>query len=402
MAQFRYRALNKDGKVITGTHACLTVRELELLLEKLGLSVLSCREYRPLFRGFWQKKTVSRRDLINFCFYLEQMTGSGIALIDALSDLQLSLSPSYLSDVVGIVAAEIREGRGFSEALGGFPDIFSLSFISLINAGEKSGELNQVLKDLAGSLRWQDELITQTQKALTLPAFISAVVFAVVFFLMIYLVPQMVKFIIDMGHELPVYTQLLLMVSNFFVTYWYWILLAPVAVFLASRHILKRYPTARLAFDRHKLKVWLFGPILKKIIMARFANYLALLYNAGIPLIESLKITETIVDNSAVEQDLKNIRKMITEGAGIGLAFEMGEMFPPLVLSMIKMSEKTGDLGNGLKNAGYFYKRDVDNAVENLQRLIEPVMTVILGLIIGWVMMSVLGPIYDLIATMKI
>jgi type IV pilus assembly protein PilC len=401
MAQFRYRALNKDGKVIAGTHTCLTAQELELLLEKLNLSMLSCQEYRPLL-GMVRKKAIGRRDLINFCFYLEQMTRSGISLIDALTDLQLSLSPSYLSEVIGIIVSEIKEGRNFSEALGSFPDIFSVSFISLINAGEKSGELNHVLKDLAESLRWQDELISQTKKALALPAFIAVVVFAVVFFLMTYLVPQMVKFITSMGGELPLYTKILIMVSDFFVAYWYLILITPIAVFILSRQMLKRSPVAKLGFDRYKLKLWLFGPILEKIILARFANYLALLYNAGVPLIDSLKITETIVDNRAIEQALVNVKTMISEGAGIGLAFEMGQMFPHLVLSMLKMGEKTGDLGNALKNVSYFYKRDVDDAIENLQRLIEPTMTVILGLIIGWVMMSVLGPIYDLISTIKI
>lgn len=401
MAQFRYRALNKNGKVIAGTHTCLTAHELELLLEKLNLSMLSCQEYRPLL-GMVRKKAIGRRDLINFCFYLEQMTRSGISLIDALADLQLSLSPSYLSEVIGIIVAEIKEGRNFSEALGSFPDIFSPSFISLINAGEKSGEINHVLKDLAESLRWQDELISQTKKALALPAFIAVVVFAVVFFLMTYLVPQMVKFITSMGGELPLYTKILIMVSDFFVAYWYLILITPIAVFILSRQMLKRSPATKLGFDRYKLKLWLFGPILEKIILARFANYLALLYNAGVPLIDSLKITETIVDNRAIEQELVNVRTMISEGASIGLAFEMGQIFPHLVLSMLKMGEKTGDLGNALKNVSYFYKRDVDDAIENIQRLVEPAMTVILGLIIGWVMMSVLGPIYDLISTLKI
>jgi|CXWL01.1.fsa_nt_gi type IV pilus assembly protein PilC len=404
MAQFRYRALNKDGKVIAGTYTCLTAREVELMLEKLNLSVLSCQEYRPLL-GMVRKKAIGRRDLINFCFYLEQMTRSGISLIDALTDLQLSLAPSYLSEVISIIVAEIKEGRSFSETLGGFPDIFSSSFISLINAGEKSGELNHVLKDLAESLRWQDELISQTKKALTLPAFIGVVVFAVVFFLMTYLVPQMLKFITSMtavGHQLPLYTQLLIAVSDFFVAYWYLILITPVVVMLVFKQALKHNPAFKLMFDRYKLKFWLFGPILEKIILARFANYLALLYNAGLPLIESLKITEAIVANSAVEQELQIIRKMIAEGAGIGLAFEMRQMFPHLVLSMLKMGEKTGDLGNALKNVSYFYKRDVDDAIENIQSLIEPAMTLILGVIIGWVMMSVLGPIYDLISTIKI
>lgn len=401
MPQFRYRAIDKNGKVVTGTHGCQSSRELELLLEKLNLEILSSQEIQPML-GFLAKKTIGRRDLINFCFYLEQMTRSGISLVDALLDLQLSLAPSYMSEVIGILVADIREGRSFSEALSGFPDIFSPSFVSLILAGEKSGELNHVLKDLTDSLRWQDELIAATKKALALPAFIAVVVFAVVFFLMTYLVPQMVKFITSMGQALPMHTLILIAVSDFFVAYWPQILSMPVAFFLAAKAVLKYSPTARLRFDGYKLKLWLFGPIVEKIVLARFANYLALLYNAGIPLLDSLKITETIVDNLAIEQELRRVGGMIRDGANVGLAFEMTHLFPHLVLSMLKMGEKTGDLGEALKNVSYFYKRDVDDAIDNIQRLIEPVMTVVLGFIIGWVMLSVLGPIYDLIANLKI
>lgn len=401
MLQFRYRAINKEGKVISGTHTCPNVNELEMLLDKLNLELLSCQEYRPLF-GSLGKKSIGRRDLINFCFYLEQMTRSGIPLVDALTELQRSLAPSYLGEVTGIIAGEIKEGRSFSETLTGFPEIFSPSFVCLISAGEKSGELNHVLNDLAVSLRWQDELISQTKKALTLPAFIAVVVFAVVFFLMTYLVPQMVKFITSMGQALPMHTQILIVVSDFFVDFWYLILTLPIAVVVLFRQLLKHSVSARLLYDRYKLKVWLFGPILQKVILARFANYLALLYNAGVPLIESLKITESIVGNLAIEQELRNVRTLITEGSSIGLAFEIGQMFPHLVLSMVKMGEQTGDLGNALQNVSYFYKRDVDDAIESLQSLIEPAMTVILGLIIGWVMLSVLGPIYDLISNLKI
>lgn len=400
MAQFQYRAINKDGKVIAGSNHCGSEHELSVLLSQLNLELLSCKVSKPLLSGF-RNRTIGRRDLINFCFHLEQLTRSGISIIDALTDVQESLSPSYLSEVTSILVAQIKEGQSFSQALKNFPDIFSSSFVSLIHAGEKSGELSSVLKDLTATLTWQDELIAQTKKALTLPAFIGTVVFAVIFFLMTFLVPQMVQFITTMGEELPFHTKLLIAVSDTFVDYWYLILSIPVITFITFQQAINRHVAARLFYDRNKLKIWIFGPILQKIILARFVNYLALLYRSGIPVIESLHITESVVDNKAIEQELVNIRNLITEGASIGLAFEIGQLFPNLVLSMIKVGEKTGDLEMALQNVSYFYKRDVDDAIERIQSLIEPAMTVILGLIIGWVMLSVLGPIYNLISTLK-
>ncbi len=400
MAQFRYRAINKTGKVIVGSYTSSSEWDLEAKLKSLNLELLSCQEYRPLL-GFLRKRKVDRRDLINYCFYLEQMTRSGITLIDALSDLRDSTEPSYLSEVIAVQVVEIQQGKVFAETLKGFPEIFSSSFVSLIMAGEKSGELTHVLKDLTETLTWQDELMTQTKKALMVPAFMSVLVFGVVFFLMTFLVPELISFISTMGQELPLHTIILIAVSDFFVAHWPIILITPVLFIWGFREILKRNVTARLLFDRYKLKIWVFGPILEKIILARFANYLALLYNSGIPVIESITITESVVDNKSVEQALKDVRNMISEGATIGLAFEMIGIFPKLVLSMINVGEKTGDLSTSLQNVSYFYKRDVDDAVDNLQQMIEPGMTVILGLIIGWVIMAVLGPIYDLISNIK-
>ncbi|MBS3965477.1 MAG: type II secretion system F family protein [Methylomonas sp.] len=400
MTQFRYRAVNPEGKVVSGTRDCASAAELALLLGRFNQELIGCREIQPLL-GRLGKRKIGRRDLINFCFYLQQMLGSGIALIDALADLQISLAPSYFSDIVGLLIIEIRGGKPFSEALQVFPEVFSSSFISLIKAGERSGELPRVLQDLSVSLRWQDELIAQTKKALTLPAFVAVVVFGVVFFLMTYLVPQMVAFITSMNQTLPFHTQLLILVSNFFVDYWYVVLFAPVLLVTALRTLIRKNPQARLLYDRYKLKVWLFGPILQKIILARFVNYLALLYNAGIPILDSLAITESVVDNKAIEQEIAEIRILVSQGTGIAAAFELGQLFPRLVISMIGVGEKTGDLGSALLNVSYFYKRDVDEAIEAMQRLIEPMMTLVLGAIIGWVMLSVLGPIYDLIANIQ-
>jgi len=307
MALYRYRAINKEGKVKSGLLNCSSEHQLESMLGKLNMELLSAKESHSLF-SFTQNRNISRRDVINYCFYLEQMTRSGIPIIEALEDLQESTAPSYLSEVISIQVTRIHEGKSFSESLAEFPKVFSGSFISLIKAGETSGELVHVLDDLTQSLSWQDELIVQTKKDLMMPAFMGFVVFMVVFFLMTFLVPQLVDFMMMMGEELPLNTIILIAISDFFVEYWYIVLLTPIIIGGICQQTLKRSIKAKLLYDKFKLKLWVIGPVTEKIILARFVNYLALLYNAGIPIIDSLKITESVVDNKSIEQALVEIR----------------------------------------------------------------------------------------------
>ncbi len=401
MTEYTYRAITPDGKVVTGSQIADTEFDLEVYLARTNLELISSQKQRSFFH-FFKKSTVDRRELINFCFYLEQLTQSGVPIIEALADLKDTMEDGYLKDVITGLHSKIGEGQTFSEALGAFPNVFGQSFVSLVNAGEKSGELSYVLKDLSDSLKWQDELVAQTKKALTLPAFVAFVVLGVVSFLMIYLVPQMIGFVTSMGQDLPLHTQGLVFVSDIFVNYWYVILITPVLLGLIFYQLLKHNFGMRVWFDRFKLKIWVLGPILNKIILARFSNYLALLFNSGIPLLKSLEITETIAENKAIEQALVEVGKQIADGVSLSYAFKAVDLFPKLVIRMVNVGENTGDLAQALKNVSYFYKRDVDDAIDRVQSLIEPVMTVVLGTIIGWVMLSVLGPIYDLISQVKI
>lgn len=167
-------------------------------------------------------------------------------------------------------------------------------------------------------------------------------------------------------------------------------------------YLLKRSERMQYQFDNIKLKFMVIGPILKKILLARFLNNFGLMFNAGIPVLEALKITEKIANNRVIEKTLQQCRVEISEGKSIVNAFSTTDIFPPLVLRMIRVGESTGDLGTSLKSVNYFFQRDITESIARLQTLIEPVMTVVLGLILGWVMISVLGPIYDLISNIKV
>jgi len=400
MSAFKYKAIDDVGKKTEGQIEAANIADLELRLNKMGLDLINYKEKKQntLFVG---GKKISRQELITFSYHLEQLVRSGVPLLDGLTDLRDSVSNLYFKEIVSAIIESIEGGKTLSESLAQFPKIFDAVFVSLIRAGEESGMLPDVLKNITESLKWQDELAAQTKKIIAYPLFVGVVVIGVVFFLMIYLVPQLVKFIENMGEEIPIHTVVLIYVSDFVTNYWYVILATPVVLFVLVKYMAKINSDFRFKLDGFKLHVWLLGPILKKIILARFASYFALLYASGVTILNCIEINENITGNMVMSDALKKMREKIADGNSIGESIESISLFPPLVLRMIKVGEATGELDKALGNVSYFYDREVKESIDRVQSLIEPILTIVLGAILGWVMLSVLGPIYDIISRIK-
>lgn len=400
MPTLRYTAMDTNGRRSSGTLTAQNPMDLEQRLERMGLALITCREarQRPSLLGGGR---IPRRDLINFCFHLEQLTRAGVPLLEGLNDLRDTTSDPRFREVVSSIIEDLEGGKLFSEALAAYPRIFDRVFVSLIKAGEETGGLPDILRNLTESLKWQDELVAKTKQLLTYPAIVSLVVTAVIFFLMIYLVPQLVGFIENMGQAIPLQTRMLIGLSDFFVVYWYVILLSPVATYLLLRWIVGRNPKARYEYDRVKLRIWVIGPILKKLILARMTDIFALMYTSGIPLLRAIDINREVVDNKVIEQGLREASETISRGETISAAFDTTGLFPPLVVRMLRVGESTGALDTALHNVSYFYNREVNDDIGRLQAMIEPALTVFLGAILGWVMLSVLGPVYDIMTKIK-
>ena len=233
------------------------------------------------------------------------------------------------------------------------------------------------------------------------PAFVGTIVLAITFFLMIYLVPQLVGFIKGMGQEIPIQTRILLATSDIFVNYWYVILLAPFVLFGSYKLALMVNPKLQYHVDNLKLNIWPTGPILRKIILARFANTFAIMYGSGISILACIANSRDVVNNLVVVKSLDDVTREIESGKNLTQSFQQTGMFPPLVIRMIKVGEATGSLDKALLNVSYFYDRDVKDSIKKVQAMIEPAMTLILGALLGWVMLSVLSPIYDIIGKVK-
>jgi type IV pilus assembly protein PilC len=204
-----------------------------------------------------------------------------------------------------------------------------------------------------------------------------------------------------MGQQVPLQTRILIAVSSFFVNYWWAVVLAPFAAWGGFKIALIRNPALQYVVDYYKLKAPLVGPILRKIILSRFASTFAMMYASGITVLDAIRSCEEIVGNKPIEQALKTAGQQIAEGKNLTAAFQDLGIFPPLVIRMLRIGENTGALDTALLNVSYFYNREVRDAIGKLQAMIEPALTVVLGLVLGWVMLAVLGPVYDTISKMK-
>lgn len=401
MPTYNYRAVDQVGHAAHGQIDAQNEIDLELRLERIGLNLVTFRAARKTTSAFTSRK-VSLKDLMMFCFQLEQLTSAGVPLLEGLNDLRDSSPNPYFQKVIGALVSEVEGGRMLSQALAQYPDVFSNVFVSLVRAGEQTGKLPEVFDNLAATLKWQDELISQTKRLLAYPLFVLVVVLSAVTFLMIYLVPQMVAFLRNMGQELPLQTKILIFVSNAFVNYWWLILSIPLLATILVTLAVKQNPEMRYRYDYIKLHLPITGDILQKIILARFARYFALMYQTGIPILDAIKTCEDIVSNRVVADALIRAQQQINAGDSMSESFKNAGLFPPLVVRMIKVGENTGALDKSLLKISYFYDRDVNESIEKMLKLLEPAMTVVLGAILAFIMLSVLGPVYDSFSKLKI
>jgi len=396
---YTYKAVSPDGRMVFGRIDAINLIDLEMRLRRMELDLVSGE---PLgTRSMLASGGVPRRELIHFCFHLQQLVRAGVPILEGLTDLRDSLEHPRFREVVASLIESIEGGQTLSQAMAGHRRVFDQVFVSLVRAGETTGRLPEVLNSLNESLKWEDELASQTRKMVAYPAFVGSVVLAATFFLMVYMVPQLKTFVKSMGQTLPLQTQILFFVSDLMVAYWYLVPILLIGVTLGLRFLLHTNPLARFRFDGIKLRLPVLGGILRKIVLSRFANTFALLYASGIPILESIRTTQDVVGNLVIRQGLERVEQLIGEGQNVTAAFHSTGFFPPLVIRMLRVGENTGALDDALLNVSYFYNRDVRESVQKMQQLIEPLLTVLMGSVLGWIMLSVLGPVYDVISKIK-
>jgi len=400
MPIYRYKAVDSAGKMVRGMLDAGGESDLEMRLHGMGLATISFAESR-LGGSSLSFSRVSRRDVITFCFYLEQQTQAGIPLLDSMRDLRDGTDNRAMRDIVTSMIESIQNGSTLSMALRDHPRVFDEIFVSLVVAGERTGKLGEILKSLTEDLKWQDELIAKAKKVAAYPAFVAVAVFAVIISLMVFLVPELLKFIIGMGKELPIQTRALVFVSDSIRNYGPAIFGVTALVVLVLVVAIQKNMKVRLWWDSFRLKIPVVGVIQQKLILSRFTHNFALMYSAGLTVMEGLEICQGIAGNKVIAGAIEQARQRIMDGQSISASFETTGLFPRFVVRMLRIGETTGALHTSLANIGYFYDRDVKDLLEKMEAAVGPAVTVVLGLVLAWVILSVLGPIYETLGSVK-
>jgi type IV pilus assembly protein PilC len=400
MEAFRYKAIDAQGHFRHGKVEAANSADLEVRLSRLGLDLINFRELNSAKRSL-TGAGVRTVDLITFCFHLDHLVRAGVPILEGLGDLRDTVDNRRLKEVTSAMIESIEGGKNLSGAMADFPAVFDTVFVSLIRAGEQSGRLPEVMQKIIENLKWQDEQASYTKKLLMYPAIVAVVVGAVLFFLMIYVVPQLVQFLSTMGQELPLQTRALIATSAFLQAYWFVVVPIPLLALAAIPIALRVNPEFALRFDQIFLRLPVLGPLFKKIIITRVCSVFSIMYTSGITVLECLRTGEEVADNRAVQLALRDAGRMIADGGGISASFAATGLFPPLVVRMLRVGENTGALEDALNNVTYFFTRDVRDSITKLQTLILPAVTIVLGLLVLWIMSSVLSPIYDLFTQIK-
>ena len=397
MSYFRYFAINQQGQRQRGILAAAHEADLVQRLASMGLDLVTAHAVRNHV-----KKTLSRRDLIALFLHLAYMSRAGIALIDGLSDLRDSAQADNLREILATLLADMKTGQTLAQAMSAQPMIFDALMVNLVRCGEVSGTLVAVFTHLVESLKRQDELLAQAQRVLIYPAIVLLMVGSVAILLLLFLVPQIAQLMRGMGMVIPVSTQILLMLSAAIKMYWWLILILSVAAVSGLLGLYSRHLRFRFWCDGIKLRLPVIGDIFRKVELARFSDFFALMYQSGVPVFEALALSESLVRNRVLADAIARARALIVSGECLSVAFQRVQVFPPLVVSMLRIGETTGELDHTLADVGYFYRRDVMEATERALQLLEPALTLLLGAMLAGIVSTVLLPLYDVLGTVKL
>lgn len=397
MAKFKYRALNAQGRPTRGVVTAASESDLFTLLEAGGLTLIDCKEMseKAGFLSGVASSKVKNRDLIQMFVHLEQLQKAGVPLLDALADVRDSAESPRLRDVMADVYREVVEGNSFSSAIGKQPGTFKQIFVSLIAGGEETGSLHTAFAQVIRHLKWTDAMDSKIKKATRYPKILVVVVIAVIWVMMGYVVPQVTGFLKDIGQELPFVTLALIGTSAFVTDYFLYMIAAIGVVYIAVRIGSSLSRDFRYQMDRVALNLPLIGPVIRKIALSQFCQTFGILFTSGLDILKCLDAAKETAGNLVLVDSLSLVRQSVQEGVPLSLALKASGEFPPLVMRMIKIGEESGNLTTVLEQVTEFYDKDVDESVDAMILMIEPILTAILGGTVLWIAAAVFGPIYD-------
>lgn len=400
MAIYNYIARDNAGAKRRGTVEGASEKEAVVLIRERGLFLTQLNLKHEQLSAFARFRYVAFADIVNFTRQLATMLTAGLQVQEALSLLKNQSNKTAVSDLIGKISREIQEGGNFASALSKHPKLFSRTYIALVKAGEASGSLEKILVRLADNLEKQQEFQSKVKQALIYPTIIVIAMFAVFAILMIVVVPKLTELYSDFGADLPLPTRILQGVSSFSVHFW-WVIL--IGGFLGWNIFQKWRKTSigRKIWDGFTLQLPLFGPLQKEIILVEFTRTLGMLVGAGVHILEALKILTESVGNVHYETALQEISKNVEKGFPLGLLFAQYPIFPAILSQMVKVGEETGKMDETLIKLSSYFEQESDHTVKGLTTAIEPVIMIVLGVGVGFIVFAIITPIYSLTSQFK-
>lgn len=394
---YKYDAVTDKGEKKTGLVEAPSQDMAISALQKRGLIVLKVIEEgapRNVFEmDLFQK--VRTKEVVILSRQIATLFEANVSALKAFQLLSTNSENKLLTKKLLRVTEDLQAGVSISEALAKHPDVFSSFYVNMVKSGEESGNLTTTFNYLAEYLDRQYALTSKTKNALIYPAFVIGIFFVVMILMFTMIIPKLSEIILTSGQEVPVYTKFIIGISNLMVHYGIFMLAAIVAIFSYLVY-LARSKNGKKTIDELKIKVPIFGPLFRKVYLARIADNLDTMLSSGIPIVRAIQITSDVVGNQKYQEILVVASEDVKAGATLSQSLSKYEVIPQILVQMMKVGEETGSLGQILKTLARFYKREVDDAVDTLVALIEPVMIVALGLGVGLILVSVLMPIYSI------
>jgi len=401
MPVFGYRGLSTDGRSVAGVVDADSARTARGKLRALGIfptDVVPEAGAAPKTERFSLprfRRRIPPTELSLLTRQLGSLLGAGVTLVEALGALNDQASRAVTKRMLSQVRERVREGASLADAMAAHSDIFSELYVSMVRAGETAGALEVVLERLAEYSEKQAELIAKVRGALTYPIIMVCVSIAIMGFLVTYVIPQVSTIFQQTNQALPMMTQILMAISSFLIDYW-WALILGLAGLIMGVSVALSRPAGRAFYDKWLLRVPYIGTTVTKIMTARFARTLATLLASGVQVLPALTAVKMIVTNNLLGEAIEKSRDEIREGHGMGQTLGRCGLFPPMLIEMIKVGERSGQLEPMLERAADSYEREVEQSLSQMTTLLEPLMTLMMAGMIVFMILAVLLPIFQL------
>ncbi len=392
---YQWEGLNRRGQKVSGFMLAASVQAVKRDLQRQGVSTTRVKRKRDSF--FSQRKNIIKpMDIAVITRQVATMLSAGVPLVQTLQIISRSSQKASIRELTGVIAADVEGGTPLSEALKKYPRQFDELYCDLVHSGEQTGALDHIFAQIAIYREKAEALKSKIKKALFYPAMVILVAIVVTSILLLFVIPQFEEIFAGFGATLPIFTQMVIKLSRWMQDYWLYILVATMAAVFFYVRAWRHSEKVRDAADRFVLRLPVVGDILHKAALARFARTLATTFSAGIPLVEGLVSSAGASGNAVYRQAVMQVRSEVMAGMQMNLALRSTHLFPDMVVQMVMIGEESGAIDDMMNKVAVIYEREVDDAVDGLTSLIEPLIMVVLGILVGGLVIAMYLPIFDL------